>query len=66
MENSATSTVIREGIVQFCSYDGCITTLQCVCHVFESSNNLISFGTLHGKEFNFSSEGDLTKVFKDV
>ena len=27
---------------------------------------LISLGTLHGEGFNFSSEGDLIKVFKDA
>jgi len=33
---------------------------------FESSYNLISLGTLRGEGFNFSSEGDLIKVFKEA
>jgi len=64
MGNSATNKVIGEGIIKFHSYDGCITTLQGVRHVLKSSYNLISLEALHRKGFNFSSEGDLMKVFK--
>jgi len=46
MENSATSKVIGEGIIQFRSHDGCITTIQGVCHVLESRYNIISLGAL--------------------
>ena len=66
MKNSATSKVIDEGIIQFRSHDGCITTLQGVCYVLESIYSLISLGALHGEGFNFSSECDLIKVFKDA
>ena len=36
MRNSATSKVTGEGTIQFCSHDGCITTLQGIRHVPES------------------------------
>ena len=49
----------------FCSHDGCITTLQGVRHVPESRYNLISLRNLHGEGFSFSSESDLIKVFKE-
>jgi len=66
MGNSATSKVIGEGTIQFHSHDGCITTLQGVCHVPESRCNLISLETLHGEEFSLSSEGDPMKVSKEA
>jgi len=66
MGNSATSKVIGEETIQFHSHDGCITTLQGVRHVPESRYNLISLIALHGKGFNFSTEGDLMEVFKDT
>ena len=65
MGNSTTNKVIGEGTIQFHSHDGCITTLQSIRHVAESRYNL-SLGPLHEKRFNFSSEGDLMKVFKDA
>ena len=43
----------------------CITTLQDVRHVPESMFNLISWRP-SGEGFNFSSESDLMKVFKDA
>ena len=46
MTNSATSKVIDEGTIQFRSHDGCITTLQGVCHIPESRYNLISLGAV--------------------
>ena len=49
MENSATSKVIGKGTFQFRSHDGCITTLQGVCHVLNSRYNLISLGTYKEK-----------------
>ena len=49
MKNFAMTKVIGEGIISFRSYDGCITTLQDVRHVIESSYNLISLGALHGE-----------------
>jgi len=64
--NSTTSKVIDEEIIKFQSHDGCITTLQGVCHIPEQRYNLISLGTLHGEGFSFSSEGDLIEVFKDT
>jgi len=66
MRNSATSKVIGEGTIQFRSHDGCITTLQGVCHIPESRYNLISFGALHREGFCFSSKGDLMEVFKET
>ena len=66
IRNSATSKVIGEKTVQFCSHDGCITTLQGIHHVSESRYNLISLGALHEEGFNFIFEGDLMKVFKDA
>ena len=66
MGNSTTRKVIGKGTIQFCSHDGYITTLQGVCLVPESRYNLISFTALHGEGFNFSSESDLMKVFKDA
>ena len=66
MKNSATSNVIGEGTIQFHSHDGYITTLQDVHHVPESRYNLISFRAVYREGFNFSSEGDLTEVFKDA
>jgi len=51
MGNSATSKVIGEGIIQFQSHDGCITTLQGVRHVLELRYNLISLGALQGEWF---------------
>ena len=58
--------MIGEGTLQFWSHDGCITTLQDVRHVFESRYNIISLIALHGEGFNFNSEGDLMKVFKET
>ena len=66
MGNSATSKVIGKRTIQFRSHDGCITRLQGVRHVLESRYNLISLVPLHRKGFNFSSEGDLMKVYKDA
>ena len=66
MENSTTIKVIGEEIIQFQSYDECITALQGIHHVFESRYNLISLETLHEEGFSFSSEGNPMKVFKDV
>ena len=66
MGNSATSKVIGEGTIQFCSHDGCITTLQGVRHVPESRCNLISLEALHKKGFSFSSKGDLMEVSKET
>jgi len=66
MGNSATSKVIGERIIQFRSHDGCITTLQGVCHIPKSRYNLISLEALQGLGFCFSSKGDLMKVFKEV
>ena len=66
MENSATSKVISEVTIQFRFHDGCITTLQGIRHVLESRYNLISLVILHKEGFNFSSEGDLMKIFKDT
>jgi len=64
--NFATSKVIGEITIQFHSHDRCITTLQDVHHVPELRYNLISFGAVYREGFNFSSEGDLTEVFKDA
>ena len=50
--------------IQFRCHNGCITTLQCVRHIPELSYNPISLGALHEEGFNFSSVGDLMKVFK--
>jgi len=67
MENSATSKVIGEKIIQFRSHDdGCISTLQGVHHVPESRYNLISLWALHREGYSFSSKGDLMKVFKEA
>jgi len=66
IENSATSKVIGEGIVQFCFHDGCIITRQGIHHVLDLKYNLISLGALHREGFNFNSEGDLMKVFKGI
>ena len=66
MGSSTTSKVIDEGTIQFRSHDGYITTLQGVRPVFESKYNLISLRTLHEEGFNFSSESDVIKDFKDV
>ena len=66
MGNSAPSKVIGERTVQFRSHDGCITTLQGVRHVPESSYNLISLGALNGEGFDFSSKDDLMEVSKDA
>ena len=41
-------------------------TLQGIRHILELRYNLISLGDLHGEWFNFSSEDDLMKVFKDA
>jgi len=66
MRYSATSKVISEGTIQYHSHNGCITILQGVRHIPKSRYNLISLETLHGEGFNFSSEGDLMKVFKEA
>ena len=66
MGNSATNKVIDEGTIQFRSHDRCITTLQGVRHVPKSKNNPIFLGALQEEGFNFNSEGDLMKVFKDT
>jgi len=66
MGNSTTSKVIGEEIIQFRSHDGCITTLQGVRHVPDSSYNLISLGALQGEGFSFSSGDDLMKVSKEI
>ena len=66
MENSAMSKMIGERTIQFCSHDGCITTLQGVLHVPESKYNLIPLGAIYGEGFNFSYEGDLIEVFSDA
>ena len=66
MKNSTTSKVIGEGTIQFRSHDGCITTLQGVRHVLKLRYNLISLGALQGEGFNFSSEGDIIEVSKEV
>jgi len=66
IKNSATSKVIGKGTIQFRSHDGCITTLQGVRHVPESSYNLISLGALNGEGFDFSSKDDLMEVSKDA
>jgi len=66
MRNSTMSKVIGEGTIQFRSHDGCITTLQGVCHVPESMYNLISLETLHEEGFSFCFESHLMKVLKDV
>ena len=60
------SEVIGKEIIQFRSHNGCITTLQGVCHVLESRYNNISLGTLYGEGFSFSSEDDLIEVFKEA
>jgi len=65
MRNSATNKVIGEETIQFCSHDGCITTLQGVCHV-PARYNLIYLGALQSEWFNFSSESDLMKVSKEA
>jgi len=64
IENSATSTVIGEGTIQFYYYDGYITTLQGVHHVPKSRYNLISFRALHREGFNFNPKGGIMEVFK--
>jgi len=64
MKNSATSKVIGEGIIQFRSHDGCITTFQGVRYVPDSRYNLISFGALQGEGFSFSSENEPMEVSK--
>ena len=46
-------------------YNECITTLQGLRHVFESTYNLISLGALQEEVFSFSSEGDLMEVSKE-
>jgi len=66
MRISATSKVIGKGTIQFLSHDECITTLQDIHHVPESKYNLISLVALHGEGFNFSFEGDLMKVYKNI
>jgi len=66
MRNSTTSKVIGEGIIQFRSNDGCITSLQGARHVPKSRYNIISLGILYGEGFSFSSEDDFMKVFKDA
>ena len=66
MGNSVTSKVIGEGTIHFRSHDECITTLQGVRHVPESSYNLLSLGALQREEFYFRSKCDLMKVFKEV
>jgi len=58
--------VIGKETIQFHSHDGCFTALQGIHNVPESRYNFISFGALHGEEFNFSFEGDLMKVFRDA
>ena len=62
-ENSATSKVIGERTIQFRSHDGCITTLQ---GIFLIQGTISSLGALQGKEFSFSSKGDLMKVSKET
>jgi len=57
--------VIGEG-TKFRSHNECITTLQGIRHILESRYNLISLGSLHGERFNFSSEDDFMKVFKEA
>jgi len=64
VKNFATSKETSKGTIQF--HDGCITTLQDVRHVPESRYNLISLEALHEEGFNFSSEYDLMKVFKNA
>ena len=66
MGNSATSNVIGEETIQFQSYDGCITTLQGVCHIPESRYNLISLGALQREGLSFSFESDPMKVSKEA
>jgi len=66
MKNSATSKVIVKETIQIRSHDGCITTLQNVRHVSKLRYNLIFLEALYGEEFNFNSEGDLMKDFKDA
>jgi len=66
MGNSTTSKVIGERAIQFWFHDGCITTLQGVCHVSESRYNLISLGALHREGFYFSSKGDLMEVSEET
>ena len=58
--------VIGEGIIQFRSYDGCITTLQGIRHVPESRYNLISLRALYKEGFCFISKGDLMEVSKET
>ena len=66
MENSATSKVISEGTIQFYFHDGCITTLQCIHHIFDPRYNLISLGAVQEEGLNFSFEGDLMEVSKEA
>ena len=66
MGNSASSKVIGEGTVQFRAYDGCITTLQGMCHIPDLGYNFISLGVLQSEGFSFNSEGDLMKVSKEA
>ena len=66
MGNSVTRKMIGEGTIQFRSHDGCITTLQGLRHFPESRYNLISLRALNEERFNFSSEGDFMKVFKEA
>ena len=66
MGNSSTSEVIDKQTIHFQAHDECITTLQGVRHVPESTYNLISLGALQGEGFSFSSKSDLIEVFKDA
>ena len=66
MGNFATIKLIGKETIQFRSRDGCITTLQGVCHIPESRYNLISFGALYREGFCFTSKGDLMEVFKET
>ena len=64
MKNFAARKVIGEGIIQFRSHDGCITTFQGILHVPELRYNPIFLGALQGKGFCFSAKNDLMKVSK--
>ena len=66
MGNFTTSKVIDEETVKFHSHDGCITTLQGVCHVPDSRYNLIYLGALNREGFSFSSKDDLMEVSKET
>ena len=68
MANSATSKVIGEGIIQFCSHGGCITTIQGIRLVLNSKHNPISLGVLQGEGFgfSFSYESDFMKISKEA